>query len=389
MKSLRTSASIVILTAGMFAANPLARAADATQPSPAAAPATTQPVDPRVADAIRKIQTAPDASSVVETYAQARAIAPDSVAVGQAYVSRLVSLGLPEMAESQARDLTSRAPDDGLAWAVVAYADARHDSMRAALEEIAIAAKKLPNDGFVQRTAAQLLAYHDRRINDVSYPESLENSLADMRNALTGKPEFDSTFRVSSQVYAQGPTTGPVTIGRYTYNPPTDAYDSGGPRVTYDDNYGGYSEPAYTNQYLYVVPSYGYFSSPFYFHSGFHDHFDHFRHDDFHDHFIHGGFHDGFHDGGHDGFHDGAHDGFHDGFSHSNFGHDFNRGGNFGSRDSGTIDRGQRYIGGGVNTHVGGSGMHDGGMRGGGTGGGGTGGGGFSGGHGGGGGGHR
>ncbi len=337
MKSLRISASIAMLAAGMFALQ--APAADTTQPTAGQAASTTQPNDTREIDAIRHIQIAPDASSVVEAYAHARSVAPDSIAVSQAYIARLVSLGMPEMAESQARDLTTRAPDDGLAWAVVAYADSRHDNMRSALEEIATAAKKLPDDGFVQRTAAQLLAYHDKRVSEVSYPDTLENSLADMRNALTGKPEFDSTYRLSKQAYAAAPTTGPVTIGRYTYTPPDTTYDNGGPRVTYDDSYNGYSgysSPIYTNPYLYVAPSYGYFYYPYYhsyyYHRGFDDHF--------HGHFDHSDFHNDFHN---------DHNDFHNHFIRPGFGHtSFDGNHDFGSRDSGMIDRGQRYVGGGV-----------------------------------------
>jgi hypothetical protein len=390
MKCFHVFTPMVMLAAGMAFAPSASFAQPTTQPTAAPAAvapttqaiATTQPIDPRIADVVRNIQNAPDPSSVVEAYAAARAIAPDSVPVGQAYVSRLVALGVPEMAESQARELTRKAPDDGVAWAVAAFMDARRDGMRAALEEIAIAAHKAPDDAFVQRTAGQLIAYHDRDQREESYPDSLEATVAQTRGAMSGKAEFDTAYRVSSQAYAQRPTTGPVTIGRYTYNPPYDTYDNGGPRVTYDDssNYtydgGYYSQPYYTTPYYYYTPSYGYYGSLYY--SPFYHRFNDFR---FHSHFDHHDFdhHDFNHHDDHHDFnrHDDHRDFHNDRFTSPGFrgtgGRSFDSGRSFdgrsgtwsGSRDAGritrgssgaSIDRGQRYIGGGMNSSPGSSG---------------------------------
>src|SRR4051794_19815665 len=116
------------LAVGMLAGPPAAFAADPPQPAPGdvtVAPvppnpvANRPPIDPAI-DPLSAIKRAPDPSAVVEAYARARAGAADPVALEQAYVTRLVALGLPELAESQARDLTHRHPDDGVAWAVVA-----------------------------------------------------------------------------------------------------------------------------------------------------------------------------------------------------------------------------------------------------------------------------
>ncbi|HTL31392.1 MAG TPA: hypothetical protein VL282_19315, partial [Tepidisphaeraceae bacterium] len=115
MKSIRFIASMM-LAAGMVAGSTAAFADDANPSSPASqatavstttpAVATTQQSDPRVTEQITAIQNAADPSAVVEAYAKAQVAAPDSLPVEEAYVARLVSLGLPELAESQARDLT-------------------------------------------------------------------------------------------------------------------------------------------------------------------------------------------------------------------------------------------------------------------------------------------
>src|SRR5690242_13865593 len=75
--------------------------------------------------AIQAIQQAPDHSPVVPAYANGIAIDSNNPKLYGAYVARMVELGLPEMAYHQAQTLTSMESNNGLAWGVVAYVDAR------------------------------------------------------------------------------------------------------------------------------------------------------------------------------------------------------------------------------------------------------------------------
>src|SRR5260221_9689 len=123
MKSLRLIAS-AMLAAGMMAGQPAAFATDsppveAIQPSNSL-PTTHSTGDP-LKDAVAAIERAPDPSSAVAAYARGAPLDRDGVTLERAYIQRLVTLGLPEMAEAQARDLSQRRPDDGVAMAVVAY----------------------------------------------------------------------------------------------------------------------------------------------------------------------------------------------------------------------------------------------------------------------------
>ncbi len=110
MKSLRYVAS-AILAAGMMAGQPAAFATD-SPPIPVVQPSNdlpaTLPADSRVRDAISAIERAPDPSSATDAYVKGAVLDRDGVAVEQAYVKRLAALGLPEMAETQARDLSKR-----------------------------------------------------------------------------------------------------------------------------------------------------------------------------------------------------------------------------------------------------------------------------------------
>src|SRR5450755_3853212 len=64
----------------------------------AAAPAVVTPGTPQNPLA-QAITDAPDPSSAIQAYAKATAGAPASVEVEQAYLHRMVSFGLPEMAD--------------------------------------------------------------------------------------------------------------------------------------------------------------------------------------------------------------------------------------------------------------------------------------------------
>jgi hypothetical protein len=79
---------------------------------------TSQPAT--IAGAIQAIQQAPDPSAVVAAYGNGIALAPNDPKLHEAYVARMVDMGLPEMAYHQAQILTTLQPNNGLAWGVVA-----------------------------------------------------------------------------------------------------------------------------------------------------------------------------------------------------------------------------------------------------------------------------
>ena len=80
---------------------------------------TNQPSS--VAAAIQAIQQAADPSAVIAAYGSGLAITTTDPRLHEAYVTRMVDMGLPEMAYHQAETLTTLQPNNGLAWGVVAY----------------------------------------------------------------------------------------------------------------------------------------------------------------------------------------------------------------------------------------------------------------------------
>lgn len=306
MKFPRLLAS-TMLAAGMLAGPPAAFAVDPPQPAPidpavpAVAPENPPAANP--ADPLSAIRNAPDPSAAVEAYARARTANADPVGIEKAYVDRLVALGLPELAESQARDLTHRRPDDGVAWAVVAYMDARRGDTSTAMADIVTAAHLAPDDPFVLRTTGQVAAYYDRNAERVNVQAGVKTAFDDVRKAAAAKDAYTRAYREASDAYAQPnqQDSGPApSAAPYPTPAPSNAY--------YDSYYnrGGYYDGGYVAPYAYPDPySYGYAypgyawwpsswwwgSSVVFFNDSHHHHDDH---------------HDGHHDG-HDGHHDGNH----------------------------------------------------------------------------------
>ena len=87
------------------------------------------------------IQEAADPSSAIQAYARATAAGTTNVAAEQAFVHRMVSFGLPEMAETQAAELAQRMPTDGIAWAVLGYMNAKRDQLALGLSDMSMAAE--------------------------------------------------------------------------------------------------------------------------------------------------------------------------------------------------------------------------------------------------------
>jgi len=259
MKSFGYIASAAIVAAGMLAGQPAAFATDSPPTDTTAQPLnpTEAPVpDDRLKAAIAAIGNAPDPSSAVAAYAKGAAADPDGVTLERAYVMRLVKLGLPELAEAQARDLSKRRPDDGMAMAVVAYTDARKGNTTAALQEILIADRQAGDDPFVQRTAAQLLAYYDYKADHPRMDASVRAQLEQMRTKLRKTADYAEVYNKAADAYASEPPDQPTPAGTGTATTPPAGSDSAVPPIyvtpppvynytynTYASDFAPYTDP--------------------------------------------------------------------------------------------------------------------------------------------------
>ena len=160
---------------------------------------TNQPVT--TAAAIQAIQQAPDPSAAVAAYGSGLAIAPNDPKLHEAYVARMVDMGLPEMAFHQAETLTTLQPNNGLAWGVVAYVNARRGQMPEAVSAINLAGQFASNNKFVAHTAGEILAWYDLKADKTKMPENAKDGVARIRGLLDKQPAFTEAYDTARKAY--------------------------------------------------------------------------------------------------------------------------------------------------------------------------------------------
>ena len=102
--------------------------------------------EPEVTAAIQAIQQAPDPSATVAAYVNGASVDRNDPRLSEAYVVRMVDLGLPELAFHQAQTLTTLESNNGLAWGVIAYVEARRGNMPEAISAINLAGQFAPDN---------------------------------------------------------------------------------------------------------------------------------------------------------------------------------------------------------------------------------------------------
>jgi Flp pilus assembly protein TadD len=126
-----------------------------------------------VAAAIQAIEQAPDPSATVAAYVNGAAVDHNDPKLSEAYVVRMVDLGLPELAFHQAQTLTTLESNNGLAWGVIAYVEARRGNMAEAISAINLAGQFAPDNPLVQRTAGEIIAWYDVKADKATLSENV------------------------------------------------------------------------------------------------------------------------------------------------------------------------------------------------------------------------
>jgi len=151
--------------------------------------------------AIQAVQQAPDPSAAIAAYANGFAIDRNNPRLYDAYVSRMVDLGLPEMAYHQAQTLTTLQSNNGLAWGVVAYVDARRTQMPEAIAAINLAGQFAPDNTFVQHTAGELVAWYDLKADKTKIPDNTKDGLGKVRTLIDKRPAFTEAYAAAQKAY--------------------------------------------------------------------------------------------------------------------------------------------------------------------------------------------
>jgi hypothetical protein len=239
----------------------VARPAVAATGDQAPRSATSSQAADRIAPYIDAIRKAADPSAAVAAYTRALPVDRGDWAATSTYVRRMIELGVPDMAYVQARDLTRREPDNGLAWAVVADVHARQGDFVQALSEMVTAVRRLPADAFVQRVAAQLFAWYDTQADQSLVSADLKKSLDATRQELINRATFDEAYRQARALAQQAnaaegqagesASTEPAVEPPLPQPPPAPVVDSGYTENTYE-----VYPPAQTDIYDYPSNAY-------------------------------------------------------------------------------------------------------------------------------------
>jgi hypothetical protein len=174
------------------------------------------PASSQTADTfIQAIQQAADPSAAVAAYASGFAADRNNAKLHEAYVSRMVDLGLPEFAYHQAETLTTLEPTNGLAWGVLAYVNARRLDMPAAISDINLGGQLAADNKFVVHTAGEILAWYDFKADKATVPENAKTGLEKVRGRLAKQPVYAEAYDNAKKAYeanaaaGTAPTAGP------------------------------------------------------------------------------------------------------------------------------------------------------------------------------------
>lgn len=218
----------------------------AVQPAP-----SPSPVEQRVAASIEAIRAASDPSAAVAAFANGSAADPNNVQLNEAYVNRMVDLGLAGATYQQARLAVGLDPSYGLGWAVMAYVDFRRGEPEAAILDVTLAIQNSPQDRFCQTVAGMLLAWYDKNRDQLDLPDPLRQSLAKAHLAMDGQAAYVTAYDKAKATYDVAPP--PAVAQASPATRPAEAQAVAPlnvlPMITFSDtynyvwNYYDYTEP--------------------------------------------------------------------------------------------------------------------------------------------------
>ena len=192
---------------------------------------------PELAAAIQAIEQAPDPSATVAAYVNGAAVDRNDPKLSEAYVIRMVDLGLPELAFHQAQTLTTLQSNNGLAWGVVAYVEARRGNMAEAISAINLAGQFAPTAPLVERTAGEIMAWYDIKADKATLSENAHRGLATIRGLLEKSPEFANAYETAKKAYQAQASVPEQPVQSQTVSPTESVSDY------YDASDAGWIEP--------------------------------------------------------------------------------------------------------------------------------------------------
>jgi len=152
--------------------------------------------------AIRAIESATKVDEAVAAYARGCTQNRQSVKLQDTYVRRMLKFGRPDLAYHAARELSTIAPKNALAWGLLAYVHAKKDRYLAAFPLGLKAAELEPDNPSICHNAAQLLAWYEGG-NRKAVDAETSSRMRKFKSASSSGPAFAKAFKTAKTSYAK------------------------------------------------------------------------------------------------------------------------------------------------------------------------------------------
>ncbi|HUU23527.1 MAG TPA: hypothetical protein VM389_13425, partial [Phycisphaerae bacterium] len=223
------------------------------------------------ANAVDRILQSSTPSEVNAAYTDALAAHRTDARFHETYLRRMVDLGQADAVSDQARTLLALEPDNGFAWAVIAFDHAGSGEMPEAFSAAVRAAEKLPNDPFVGSLGGQLVGWYDLQTDRSAIPAEVAQNAEKLRKTLGGREPFIEGRRIAMEgltVVEPEPTEDFNTpavepsepVAPFEPTPPSVMIEPGEEPAESDLAVAIASEPVWTGAYVTQSPY-----SPYYF----------------------------------------------------------------------------------------------------------------------------
>lgn len=234
-----------VLTPMLFAGTLLA----ASPPILVAIKDTTSPAS----DPLAAIRAATEPTVAAKALDDALANQVDKGAAYDAYVKKMVELDYPELAYKEAQLLVAIQQDNGLAWGVIAYGNARRGEPIQAFSDLQVALQN-SHDAFILRTAGQLVAWYDNQTSRTVVADKMKEEITQLRRGLSGQTAYALGYTRAMNAYAElmgrHPNPPPPAAEPVPATAPAEGYAKGQPASQPVDN-SQFNPPPIYNIYNY------------------------------------------------------------------------------------------------------------------------------------------
>ena len=152
---------------------------------------------------IEIIRTTDQPAKAIAAYARANTLDRNNFDLLNAYLRRMLQLGLPQVAWRPANVLVHLAPEEGLAWAVVGYMHGRENRLTEAFSPTMRAISRLEGNRSVLFNAGQLAGWYDHQQVPPEVSHAARRILDDRRKQLAADPFFKRGYEAIAKAYRQ------------------------------------------------------------------------------------------------------------------------------------------------------------------------------------------